>query len=194
MKGKKRERIIRILLTHPTDPLSLYRIAKLADCSHVWVYKFLRKMELLGLVKGTKVTDIEGLFSYWIKINPRPNYFEYNIQEPLKILKTTKLKYALTTYYAESLLQDYLFPSRVDIYIEEQFQQQWHELLVKRGLVGKGNFRVLVDDGHVFYKTKLIQGHTIVSIPQLIFDLLREKGVAFEAANMLMRRFYYGNL
>ena len=191
MKGKKRERIIRIVLTHPTDSLSLYRIAKLAECSHVWVYKFLRKLELMGLVKGTKVTDVEGLFLYWMKINPNPNYFEYNIQEPLKILKITKLNYALTTYFAESFLQNYLFPSRVDIYIKEQFRQSWHELLVNKGLFGKGNFRVLVDDNHVFYKTKLIQGYTIVSIPQLIFDLFREKGVAAEAANMLIKRFYY---
>lgn len=141
-------------------------------------------------MKGTKVIDVCGLFSYWIEINPHPSFREYHVQNPLEMLNKTKLKYALTTYYAESLTQNYLFPSRFDIYVQEHELQAWHELLTATGLVGKGNFRLLIDDGHVFYSIKKIRGYTIVSMPQLIVDLLREKGVAVEAAHMLMEGKY----
>jgi predicted transcriptional regulator len=191
MKGKKRERILRILLNNPDGSLSFYRIAKEADCSHVWVIAFLRNLELKGLVKNRKVTDVEGLFAYWLQINPQPSFREYHVQNPLEMLNKTTVKYALTTYYAESLTQNYLFPSRVDIYIEEHDLQAWHKLLTTSGLVGKGNFRLLIDDHHVFYSIKQIRGYTIVSMPQLIFDLLREQGVAVEAAHMLMEREYH---
>ncbi|RLF28785.1 MAG: hypothetical protein DRN05_03160 [Thermoplasmata archaeon] len=191
MKGKKRERILRILLKKPDGTLSFYRIAKEAKCSHVWVINFLRTLEKKRLVEKTKVVDIEGMFSYWLKISKYPLYREYNIQNPLDFLKETKLKYALTTYYAESLTQHYLFPSRVDIYIMEKDARDWHEILIEHGLVGKGNFRVLIDDEHVFYSNIRRKGVRIVSIPQLILDLLREEGVAKEAAYMLMRREYH---
>jgi len=191
MKGKKRERILRILLIRPNGKLSQYRIAKEADCSQPWVYSFLKKLERKKLIKKTQVIDIQGLFSYWIEINPRPYFREYNVQNPLEVLSSTNLNYALTTYYAETLTQNYLFPSRVDIYVQEHDLQAWHELLTATGLVGKGNFRLLIDDSHVFYANIKKKGYSIVSTPQLIFDLLREQGVAVEAAHMLIGREYH---
>jgi hypothetical protein len=192
MKGIKQERILRVLLKNPDGLLSYYRIAKEADCSHVWVINFLKTLEKKKLVKKTKIIDVPGLFSHWLEISKYPLYREYNIQEPINLLKKTTLKYALTTYYAESLTQHYLFPSRIDIYIKEQDIQPWHKLLVKHGLVGKGNMRLLLDDDHVFYNNIKKEGLRIVSIPQLILDLLREEGVAIEAAQMLMKREYHG--
>ena len=191
MKGKKQERILRILLKTPDGSLSLYRIAKEANCSHVWVIKFLRKLERINLVKKTKIKDIQGVFSYWLEISKYPLYREYNIQNPIVLLKKTNLKYALTTYYAESFVQHYLFPSRVDIYVKEKDIQEWHKLLTKKGLVGKGNMRILLDDEHVFYSNIKKEGVRIVSIPQLILDLLREEGVAIEASQMLIKREYH---
>jgi len=191
MKGKKQERILRILLKTPDGSLSIYRIAKEANCSHVWVIKFLRTLEKRNLVKKTKIRDIQGVFSYWLEISKYPLYREYNIQNPIDLLKETKLKYALTTYYAESFIQHYLFPSRVDIYVREQDIQGWHALLIKKGLVGKGNVRILLDDEHVFYSNIKKEGLRIVSIPQLILDLLREESVAIEAAQMLIKREYH---
>lgn len=191
MRGKKQERILRILLKHPDGSLSQYRIAKEAGCSHVWVIKFLRTLEQKNLVEKTKVKDIQGIFSYWLEISNYPLYREYNIQKPIELLKKTNLKYALTTYYAETLTQHYLFPSRVDLYIKEQDIQAWHKLLTKHGLVGKGNIRLLLEDEHVFYSNIKKKGLRIVSIPQLILDLSREEGVAVEAALMLMKREYH---
>lgn len=192
MKGKKQERLLRILLKNPDGSLSIYRIAKEAGCSHVWVIKFLRSLEQKNLVEKTKVKDVRGLFSYWLEVGKCPIYREYNIQNPIALLKKTMLKYALTTYYAESLTQHYLFPSRVDIYIKEQDIGEWHKLLTKHGLAGKGNVRLLLDDEHVFYSNIKKEKLRIVSIQQLILDLLREEGVAIEAAEMLMKREYHG--
>jgi len=134
---------------------------------------------------------VQGIFSYWLEISNYPLYREYNVQNPLELLKNTALKYALTTYYAESLTQHYLFPSRVDIYIKEEDIATWHKSLTKNGLVGKGNVRLLLEDNHVFYSNIKKKGLRLVSIPQLIFDLMREQGVAIEAAQMLMRREYH---
>ena len=192
MRGAKKERILRVLLKKPDGSLSIYRIAKEAECTHVWVIDFLRTLEQKNLVEKTKVKDIQGVFYYWKEINTYPQYREYNIQNPIELLKKTKLKYALTTYYAENYTQKYLFPSRVDIYIQKQDFNEWHKQLTKKGLVGKGNMRLLVEDDHVFYSNIKKKGVRIVSIPQLILDLLREEGVAIEAAHMLMKREYHG--
>ena len=47
------------------------------------------------------------------------------IQEPLKIIKNLKLDYAITTYFAENVIQKYIFPSRLDIYIKEEDLEKW---------------------------------------------------------------------
>jgi predicted transcriptional regulator len=192
MRGAKKERILRVLLKQPDGSLSIYRIAKEANCTHVWVIKFLRTLEQKTLVEKTKVNDIQGLFNYWKEINKYPLYREYNIQNPIELLKKTKHKFALTTYYAETYIQNYLFPSRVDIYIKKQDFDKWHIMLTKHGLVGKGNMRLLIEDEHVFYANIKKEGLRIVSMPQLILDLLREEGVTIEAAHMLMGKEYHG--
>ncbi|MDG6218322.1 MAG: hypothetical protein QCI00_02660 [Candidatus Thermoplasmatota archaeon] len=194
IKGKKRERILRVLLNHPHESMTIYRLAKEAECSHPWVIEFLTSLEQKKIVKKTKVIDVEGVFTYWLEINKYPTHREYNVQDPLEILKETKLNYALTTYYAESLSQHYLFPSRVDVYVLEEDIQTWHTVITKEGLVGKGNFRILIDDNHIFYGNRMQKNIKIVSPPQLILDLLREQGVAVEAAQKLMKKEYYGTL
>jgi len=191
MKGKKRERILRVLLTNSDGSLYQFLISKEAGCSQPWTHSFLRRLEKENLIKNNKILDIQGLFNYWLEINEYPLYREYNIQNPLDLLKKTTLKYALTTYYGESLVQNYLFPSRVEIYIDENEALEWHKLLIENGLVGKGNFRLFLEDNHVFYHNTKKEGLNIVSIPQLILDLLREKGVAEEAGKMLMVREYH---
>ena len=50
---------------------------------------------------------------------------------------------------------------------------------------------MFLDDEHIFYHNIKKKNFRIVSIPQLILDLLREKGVAEEAGKMLMLREYH---
>jgi hypothetical protein len=194
MRGKKQERILRVLLNHPDGSLTVYRLAKEADCTHVWALEVLTKLRNRHLTTITKVLNPQALFAYWLGIATPPTYREYNLQDPLELLTTTTLRYAITTYYADSLTQHYLFPSRLDIYIHAEDQPAWHTLLTQHGLVGKGNTRVLIDDSHVFYNTLQKKEYTLVSIPQLILDLLREHGSATEAAELLLKKKYHGAL
>jgi len=187
MRGDKQERIIRVLLNEK-EPLSRYKLASKADCSKTWIIQFMKKLEKMDIVKGTKVINPTKLFDYWKSIHKKPKKFRsYMVKEPLKLLKETELDYTLTTYQAENIIQHHLFPSRIDFYIKEEDLENWHKLLTKNGLYGKGNVKVIVADEHVMYKKRKIDGLNIVSKPQLIIDLLEESGPCFEAAEMLLK-------
>jgi hypothetical protein len=188
MRGKVRDRILRVLINNPDGDMSKYEIAKKTCATYPWVRKFLLNMEEMGLVKGTRVLDYPVLLRYWLSVNIKRKFREYMVKEPLKLLKNSKLPYALTTYQAENLIQNYLFPSRIDVYIKEDDWRQWHDMISKKGLVGKGNMRLILADEHVFYKVFEKNYLKIVSTPQLIIDLMSEGGVCVEAAELLIKK------
>ena len=187
-RGTLRERIIRVLLVNPDGSLTKYGLAKKAQCSFPWAHEFLRKLEMLKLIDGTKVTNYPGLIQYWLQVKTKAEKKEYMHKDPISLLKKAKLPYALTTYQAENLVQRYLFPSRTDLYIERKDTEEWHKLLTAEGLVGKGNVRILIADSHVFYGSFKRQNLTVVCIPQLIVDLFEEGGVCTEAAEKLLQK------
>ncbi|MBI2542491.1 hypothetical protein HYV80_07345 [Candidatus Woesearchaeota archaeon] len=188
MRGDKRERILRVMLSSK-EALSKNELSKRAECTRQWIILFLKELEKKKLVNGTTPIDRKKLLQYWINISRRPKkYKSYMVKEPLELLKKTKLDYALTTYQAENIVQHYLFPSRVDLYMKESDLDSWHNLLTKNGLYGKGNVRVIIADEHRKYGKRIINGLSIVSMPQLIVDLTNEGGPCKEAAEMLMKR------
>ncbi len=187
-RGVLREHVIRVLLNEPEGTLTKYRLAKKAECSFSWLHEFLGKLEELGLVKDTHVKDYSGLVNYWLSIKIQPEKQDYMCKDPVSLLKEAELKYALTTYHAENLVQHYLFPSRIDLYIKAEDTEKWHNLILAGGLVGKGNMRLLITDSHVFYNSFKRQDLSIVSVPQLIVDLLEEGGVCTEAAEKLLEK------
>ena len=187
-RGLIRERIVRILLNSPSGNLTKYRVAKLAGGAYSWVHDFLKDLEGKGLIKKTKVVNYRKLIFLWKEFRIIPDKREYMIKNPLEILKSARLKYALTTYAAENLVQKYLFPSRIDFYIESKDKKKWHHIMSHEGLVGKGNTRMLIGDTHVFYNLAEKEGLKTVSIPQLIVDLLWEGGPCAEAAEMLIEK------
>lgn len=187
-RGTIRERVLRILLNNPSGNLSKYRIAKESEGAYPWVHELLGNLEREGMLQGTKVKDFKRLIARWQEWRREPSRREYMLRKPLDVLSRTSLAYALTTYQAENLVQNYLFPSRVDFYIKPKELPEWHRLLSKEGLVGKGNTRVLIGDEQVFYRSFDRGGLKIVSMPQLIVDLLSEGGVCVEAAEMLMEK------
>ena len=188
MRGLKREMITRVLLTEQ-KPLSKNQLSKKAQCTRQWVILFLRELEKKKLMKETKVLDPKGLIHHWLTFHQKlKKYREYMIKDPLKLLKKVKLEYALTTYQAENLIQHHLFPSRTDIYIKEEDSPKWHSLLMKEGLYGKGNVRLIVAEEQIMYGKRKINGFSIISLPQLIIDLFTEGGPAAEAAEMLFPR------
>lgn len=187
-RGLIRERIVRILLNNPSGDLTKYRVAKLAEGAYSWVHDFLKELEDKGLIKKTKVVNYRKLIFLWKEFQVVPDKRDYMVKNPLEILKSSKLKYALTTYGAENMVQEYLFPSRIDFYIESKDKEKWHGILSQEGLVGKGNTRMLIGDVHVFYNSVEKEGLKVVSVPQLIVDLLSEGGPCAEAADMLIEK------
>lgn len=188
MRGDKKERILRVLLSS-NEALSKNELSKKAECTRQWVILFLKELSKKKMVKGTAPADRKKLLQYWISISKKPKkYRSYIVKEPLELLKKAKLNYALTTYQAENIAQHYLFPTRIDLYIKESDLDSWHSLMTKNGLYGKGNVRIIIADGHIMYGKRVINGLSIVSIPQLIVDLANEGGPCKEAAEMLMKR------
>ena len=192
MKGEKRERIIRTLLHAPNGDLTAYRIHQKADCSEQWIGSYLKKLESMNLIKKTRVIDVIGLFNHWISIRIPPRYAEYHVQKnPLEIIKNTSKPYALTTYQADKILHGYLFPTRTDLYILNDDLDYWHHRFLSNGLVGSGNTRILISDPHIIKDSFKKQDFSLVSKPQLISDLLMEGGVAVDAADLLIKRWYH---
>ena len=187
-RGKIRERVLRVLLNNPEGSLTKYRVAKHTKSSFSWIHEYLSQLEEKHLVEGTRVIDYRRLVDEWVSIRLPPRRTDYSIQEPVKYLNESKLEYAATTYRAEFQTQGYLFPSRTDIYIKPAEEEAWVNSLRGIGLRGKGNLRLLIDDEHVFYRTKIVANLYIVSTPQLIVDLLAEGGVCIEAAEMLLEK------
>ena len=191
MKGDKRERIIRILLDIPDGSLTAYRIHIEAECSEQWTGSYLKKLENIGLIKKTKVTNIYSLFAYWLKIRSPLQFAKYHLQkDPLTIIKNSKLSYALTTYQADNLIQRYLFPTRTDIYVLKDEFILWHNTLLANGLTGAGNTRIIIGDPHLIKNSIKRNGYYIVPKSQLICDLFMEGGVATDAAELLIRKWY----
>ena len=81
-------------------------------------------------MKETKVLDPKKLVEYWNQVRLEPQHWDYMIRDPLSLLRITELRYALTTYHAENLIQHYLFPSRTDLYILEGDRSKWHDMTV----------------------------------------------------------------
>lgn len=186
VKEKVKARILSVLLTEK-QPLSKYRLAKLAGASFSWTHEFLAKLEKQGIVRKAKVVHPERLIDYWLSFSKKAKHRDYMLQKPLGLLKGEVPEYAITTYYAENLVQKHLFPSRLDIYVQEKDIGAWHARAMDKGLYGKGNVRLLISNGQLFRAQK-VKGYSIVSLPQLIVDLKLEGGPAEETAQMLMGR------
>ncbi|MGI0015953.1 MAG: hypothetical protein ACREBU_21240 [Nitrososphaera sp.] len=189
-RGAKNERIFRILLCNPEGTLTRYKIAKLAQAQQIQVSLLLDDLEKSHLVRGTRVTNPKDLLMRWGRLRVKYESRSYMLNDILGLLKRIQLKYALTTYQAETSVSHYLFPSRTELYIRVGDYDTWHGLLVKEGaLVGGGNVRLRWYDDHVFYNSFFVNEYRIVSIPQLIVDLLREGGVTVQAAVMMMEKY-----
>ena len=116
-----------------------------------------------------------------------------SLQQPLDIVRNADLDYALTTDEAEQVHQGFLFASTTALYVREADIKAWLDLIEQTGFVGGGNTELRATDEHVFYNTQRIEDVTMVSVPQLIVDLLDEDGPAVEAANRLMTRYHDAN-
>lgn len=186
----KIERIYRVLLSIPDVERSVRRISKEAETDYHWTYNTIKELEERGIVHCTRLMDPSSLFRVWAERPVTTLFREYHIQNPKSFIENIELDHALTTYYAENQIGNYLVPRIMDIYIHEKDIDLWHEKLIEKGFAGQGNVRILLGDEHVFWDRISKGPLKTVSIQQLIVDLLREGGVCVEAAEILMERYY----
>lgn len=190
--GSKVDRIYRILLDPQNGRKTWYSIAKKASVSYGWAYKVLKGLEERKMIKGLKLKKPREVFELWLARPDLRRFREYHVKDPKKVLTNAGLDYALTGYFAENLMGQYLFPRLFEFYIKKGDALKWHKYLSKNGLVGRGNVRVMIDDEHVFYNRRKIDGWPVVSPQQVIIDLLREGAECVEAADLLIKRCYDG--
>ena len=189
-RGIKTDRLFRILLNNPEGSLTKYRISALARTEQIQVSLLIKQLEAKRLVRDTQVTDYRGLIMEWAKREVKFPTQRYMLKAIMDVLRNSNMQYALTTYQAETLVNGYLFPTKTELYIRQDDFDQWHDVLVKSGaMVGGGNVTLRLYDDGVFYNTfSTRDGYSVVSIPQLIVDLVREGGVAMQAAEMLIEK------
>ena len=147
----------------------------------------------MGYIDGTTVVDPAALYDRWLDTRIEPNTVRVSLQQPLDTVRNADLDYALTTDEAEQVHQGFLFASTTALYVREADIKAWLDLIEQTGFVGGGNTELRATDEHVFYNTQRIEDVTMVSVPQLIVDLLDEDGPAVEAANRLMTRYHDAN-
>lgn len=187
-RTRPKDRLARVLLNSPRSGLTKYRAAKLVGGAYQWTHELLRRLEGLGLVEGTRVVDHRGMFEWWRRWRPPFKRRDYMVKSPLSLLAEARMDYAATTYLADNKIQDYLFVSRYDVYVRAADVQRWHGLVVRDGLVGGGNFRLLYGDDHAMYGSFRAGGVTVASMPQVAADLYDAGGPCTDAAEMLAER------
>lgn len=167
--------------------LSKYKIAKETESNISWVIELLKKLEKMKLVKGTEVKDVDQLIDYYLSLEKKHKHFDFHVTNPLAYLKKNKKNYLITTYSAENMVSHHLFPFRTDVYVKKDEVEEWKEELFKKGLIGKGNLRLIqAEDDFIFRFMQKIKGNNVVSTPLLMIDLKREGGVCMQAYEYLL--------
>lgn len=190
MEGPADERIYRVLLNNP-EGVGMGMIAREAGASTYATNKALRGLRQRGLVSGTAVTGYGGIAEIWARGRGRPNVRNYLLwDDPLEVIRGSGMRYAVTTYRAENLVQGHIFARHTDFYVMPSDFAKWNRLLCKCSLAtkGAGNVGVWRAGEHVFYGASEGDGLNAVSLPQLIVDLMGMGWPATEAASMLIKK------
>ncbi len=186
----KNVRIIKRLLERPDGTWTKYALAKQSGASQPFGLKVIKLLEGKGFVEGTRVIDMEGLARYGSGIAPGPiMVVEFYVPEPVEFIRRNAIEYAITTYFAENMVTHHLFPSRCDVYVTRKTFSDMRAKVLDEALIGGGNTRLIVpvDEG-IVDDANVIRGVRIVSLGQLMLDLVREGGVCMEAFEMVVKR------
>ncbi len=188
-RNSKNVRIICRLLERPDGTWTRYGLSKAASISQPYGVRYIKRLNELGLVKGTRVMDLHGLAAYGAGIVPAASLrIEMYHPQPLELLKEHSKRYALTTYFAENLQTRHLFPTRCDAYVSRNELVQLKEVILKEGLLGGGNMRFIVPaDEYILDEVNEIDGIRVVFKGRLMLDLFREGGVCVEAFDLMGR-------
>lgn len=181
---------------------SAHELAKRTGVSRSWVYATIEELSSHGWLRT--VDSIEpfnprAIFAWWKENRTELKVHSFHVADPklaLAELQRRGVETAVTTYYAENVMQGHLFARRGDGYVRVEHLQKARTILVEEldAQLGGTNLRLLVgDDGVLDEDVHIGEGRARVDyapFPQVVLDLLTEGGSAAEAADMLIQKAY----
>lgn len=180
---------------------SIYELAQRTGVAFSWVHATVREIEAAGWLRvgdHLQVVRPGELYEWWQGVRTRPRVHGFHVQDPreagLALLHEHGLPVAFTSYYAENAYQGHLFPRRGDLYLRLEDLARAREIVVHRlgGQLGGTNFRLLAgDDALLEERVRIGDGPTGIDyapLPQVVLDLIAERGSAREAADMLIQK------
>jgi hypothetical protein len=211
-----RDRILRYLLGGQLGPHhrgcygpvdSMYALWKASGVpSFASVHETIGLLIEAGLVDAEEPTRINyppSVYCWWAGERARPKVHSLHVSSPTEAaaaLDEAGIPNAATTYYAENAWASHLFPRRFDTYVKAHDVARARKVLLDRGAqLGGTNFRLLTSDGHLLQEADacrpLYPGtpYLLAPLPQVIVDLLQERGSPVEAAEMLLEKLYHAS-
>lgn len=181
---------------------SAHELAKRTGVSRSWVYATIEDLSSHGwlrTVDSIEPLNPRAIFAWWKANRTELKVHSFHVADPklaLAELQRRGVETAITTYYAENIMQGHLFPRRGDCYVRAADLQKARTILVEEidAQLGGTNLRLLVgDDGVLDEDVHIGEGNARVDyapFPQVVLDLLTEGGSAAEAADMLIQKAY----
>jgi hypothetical protein len=204
-----RDRILRYLLGGQLGPhhrgcygtldsmYALWKASEVPSCASV--HETLGQLIAEGQVDPDDPTRIKhppSAYRWWAGKRAPPKAHSLHVSSPLEAaaaLEAAKIPNAVTTYYAENAWASHLFPRRFDTYVKAQDVARARNVLLDHGAqLGGSNFRLLTSDAHLLKEAEACRPHypgtpyRLAPLPQVIVDLLQERGSPVEAAELLM--------
>ena len=101
-------------------------LAKKIGSSRTWIIKFLREMTEKKYVRDFEVINPKAIFDlFHLLQNKKRTVRSYSIADTpaflnWMIMTKVKREYAFTTYQAENMVQQYLFPHKIEFYVKKE--------------------------------------------------------------------------
>lgn len=195
------QKIIRVLVNLDTH-VSVRDISKLSKSSLGITSKIINQLRETGYVSKMKsklkINNKESLIRAWgytVNISEIPKIGFISAEKPKYVMekvnnlsKKNSLKYAFTLLSATEVINPYLYPDSVDLYINKNDLKEWEKLLINQRIypAEKGNVALYLVDESYFFNIRKINNFFVISLPQLFIDLFSKGGRYVESAEKIM--------
>lgn len=198
-------RAIRVLLSNPKKPLTIYRLAKESGVAYSHVHGLVKELLKQGLCwdvgpRKFVLTKPEELLDRWAHyysystFNRITSYYspETEIEKILRkvtqVAETNDLTYGVTLHAGMSFVHPFVRPVDLHFYIEPGDEEKWVKGLGLELIELGGNIHLARPfDKGVFYGLQNVRKVKVVSNIQLYLDLFNYPARGREAANHLKK-------
>lgn len=167
------------------------------------VNQTIKAQEHEGLLEpgSLNIRNPPAVYRWWAGERPVPRASSFHVSSPqdaVAALEAAGVDSAATTYYAENAWLRHVFPRRLDAYVRAHEVAKARKILLDFGAqLGGTNFRILPCDDHLIEEAKQCRErypgtpYQLAPLPQVIVDLLQERGSPVEAAELLLEKLYH---